>query len=251
MFEALSAESGNVTLRRRIILALREVFLIVVAVLIAIGLESLWQDHQDRGEERELLEALHEEMEANSVELQRWINLHEMVRSSAANLLETVRAVSPGTEVPVPDTLISDIIRTPTYQPQLSVLETALSSGSIGLLRNVTLRRDLDGWSRGLEEAQEEERKGLQFVESHLIPHLLVTVDLEAAQESLVEFAAAHSAGRPAPPRSGATSVLRTGSLLPNLLARRIFFAGFAMAELRVLQTSMDRIIEGIEEELR
>jgi hypothetical protein len=251
MFQGLSAESGNATLRRRIILALREVLLIVVAVLIAIGLESQWQDSQDRGEERELLEALREEMEANSMELQRWINLHEMVRSSAANLLEAVRTVSPGTEFPVADTLISDIIRTPTYQPQLSVLETALSSGSIGLLRNVDLRRNLDGWSRGLEEAQEEERKGLQFVESQLVPHLLGAVDLEAAQESLVEFAEAHSAGRPVPPRSSSTSVLRTDSLLPNLLARRIFFAGFAMAELRVMQTSIDRIIEGIEQELR
>jgi hypothetical protein len=251
MFQGLSAESGNATLRRRIILALREVLLIVVAVLIAIGLESQWQDSQDRGEERELLEALREEMEANSMELQRWINLHEMVRSSAANLLEAVRTVSPGTEFPVADTLISDIIRTPTYQPQLSVLETALSSGSIGLLRNVDLRRNLDGWSRGLEEAQEEERKGLQFVESQLVPHLHGAVDLEAAQESLVEFAEAHSAGRPVPPRSSSTSVLRTDSLLPNLLARRIFFAGFAMAELRVMQTSIDRIIEGIEQELR
>lgn len=232
-------------------LALREVFLIVVAVLIAIGLESMWQDRQDRGEERELLEALHEEMSTNATELQRWIDLHEMVRSSGAELLGTVRAGLPGRTIEVPDTLISDIIRTPTYQPQLSVLETALSSGSIRLIRNVNLRRGLDAWTRELEEAQEEEQKGLHFVESQLIPCLLGIVDLEPAQESLVEFAEAHGPGLSIPVRSGSASTLRVDPILPNLLTRRIFFSKFVLTGLRTMQLSTDDIIERIEGELR
>lgn len=250
MFEGPSTEQGKPTLRRRVFQSLREVLLIVVAVLIAIGLESLWQDRQNRREERDLLEALHEEMETNSAELQRWINLHEMVHASATELLQAVRTATPGSIIQVPDTLISDIIRTPTYQPQLSVLGTALSSGSIELLRNVNLRRELDAWSRGLDEAQEEEVKGLQFVEGQLIPHLLSVVDLEPAQRSLVEFAEAHSAGAPLPARTGSVSNLKADLLLANLLSRRIFFADFAIAELRVMQTTISGIIQGIRRQL-
>jgi len=251
MFEIPSGGSKEVTVGRRGFLALREVTLIVFAVLIAIGLESMWQGRQDRAEEADLLGALHEEMEANSRELERWITLHEMVDLSATELLRLSRAASPGTFISVHDTLLSDIIRTPTYQPQLSVLEAALNSGTIQLLRNLQLRWDLEGWPRGLEEAQEEELKALQFVESQLLPYLFGAVDLEPAQTSLLEFVEAHSAGMPIPARTDSSSNLRIEPLFLNLLARRSFYAGFAIAELRVIQASTEEIRATIQEELR
>ncbi|MBN1459023.1 MAG: hypothetical protein JXA57_05770 [Armatimonadetes bacterium] len=251
MFDGHPLESDRGRMPKSVSLALREVFLIVISVLIAIGLDSLWQDRQDRRGERELLEALHNEMELNSRELERWISLHGRVHSSSAELLRMVRATGPGGTIQVPDTLISDIIRTPTFQPELSVLQTALSSGSIALVQNVNLSRELNRWSRSLEEAQEEELKGLHFVEEQLVPHLLRVVDMEPAQRSLVEFSEAHSLGASIPPRSRSSSDVRADPPLANLLARRIFYADFAVTELRVVQTTIAEILEALDRELR
>ena len=227
--------------------SLREVLLIVMGVLIALALESLWQDRQDRIVESEMLAGLLAELEENQEKVAQSLQVHEKIGAAAGLMLDALGSVSWGQEVHVPDSILSQVVRGPTYQPIRARLDAALSSGRIGLIRSSDVQRALAAWARLAAEALEEERDGREFVSSQLLPVLREATDLEVVYRTYVESANRTEFGTLL--WGTTTSSVTTSRGLVNLIGRRRFYTATAAGSLGSLREHLDQTVALIEAE--
>jgi len=68
-----------------------------------------------------------------------------LVRNSDL-LLDLLEAVPEGGVVTVPDTLLAATILIPTFDPRRTSAEAAMTTGSVTLVQDDTLRQALSGW---------------------------------------------------------------------------------------------------------
>ena len=230
--------------------AVREVILIVTGVLIALSLESLWQSRSERAAEEDLLLGLRDEFVENSASLDRWLGLHERVVTTAEEFIAKVEGVPEGQRVIVPDSVIAEMARTPTYDPELTSLDAAFNSGQISLIRSVEIQRALASWTRLLTDAQEEEQRGVDLVYSRLLPHLGAATDLGPAMSWLVSDVRRVMRGLPGDGVPSTSSSVVAGGELANLLWVRYRLSSAATNELEILRTGLDEVLALLEAEL-
>ena len=133
---------------------------IVGSILLAFGIDAWWDEGQERRGEQEVLTSLQAEFEENVDLLDAWIGIHHRVDVATERFLDLLSEMPEGQRVSVPDSIVAQAIRGPTYQPIRASLDAALSSGQIELIASTELQRNLATWSRLLAEASEEEQGG-------------------------------------------------------------------------------------------
>lgn len=235
---------------RRIGSAAREVLLIVLGVLIALSLDALWQYRVDRAAEQDLLRGLHVEFAENAGALDRWIGLHQGVAASTSAFLARVEAATAGSSVSVADSLIADLGRTPTFDPELNSLDAALSSGQIVLLRSVEIQRALASWSRALSDAQEEEQRAADQAYREFLPLLGEATRMGPAVTWLVEDVRSVMRGEERGPRPTTSSLVLNDTRLINALWVRYRLTRSAENELQILRSSLEDLIGLLERDL-
>lgn len=133
--------------------ALGEILLVVVGILIALQLNLLKEERNQRRQEVQTLEQLRDEFTSNLVQLDEKISMRESMMRSALQLL----AYHDDTTLVVPDSVEIFIARTtvsPTFDP---VTNDLITSGRLYLISNLALRRKLSTWSSELVQVTEEE----------------------------------------------------------------------------------------------
>lgn len=230
--------------------AAREVLLIVVGVLIALSLESVWQDRAERSAERALLQGLRDEFAENAQSLDRWLELHERIAASADEFIIHIEGVAEGQTVLVPDSLIAELARTPTYDPELNSLDAALSSGQISLIRSVEIQRALASWTRLLADAQEEEQRGADQVYRELLPLLGTATRMGPAVSWLVADVRRVMRGISNGARPSTSSEVTADRRLESALWVRYRLTSSAANELQILRTGLGQVLKLLEEEL-
>lgn len=206
---------------------------IVGSILLAFGIDAFWDEWQGRRQERALLRGLADEFENNRGSLDYLIALHERIDSAAIGILDLIADASDGQLVLVPDSMLAMVAVGGTYQPPQGVLQSAISSGDLSLIRGRDVQVALSEWPREVEEAVEEEERELEFVNATLVPFLAGSADLRASQITLAEWVAADRRRFAFP---DAKTALRVNRELKNLMARRVFFARDATRSLRRLR---------------
>lgn len=230
--------------------AFREVALIVLGVLIALSLDALWQYRVDRGDEGDLLAGLQDEFTENAETLDRWIELHREVATSTEAFLARLEAVPQGSTVSIPDSLIAELGRTPTFDPELNSLDAALSSGQISLIRSVRIQRALASWSRSLSDAQEEEQRAADQAYREFLPLLGEATMMGPAVSWLVEDVRSVMRRETRRPKPTTSSLVRADPRLINALWVRYRLSRSAENELQILRAGLDGMLELLEQEV-
>ncbi len=156
-----------------------------------------------------------------------------------------------GDRIQLPDSLLANLGRTPTYTPSLASLDAALSSGQISLIESVEIQRALARWMRLLEDAQEEETRTAELSYSVILPRLAVSSDLGSAMSYLTEDVRRIMEGRPTEPWPATSSEVVVSRELINLVWVKYRASSAAANELEILKSGLADVLALLEEELR
>ena len=237
----MTAEPHRADRGLRLRSGVREVVLIVLGVLIALGIDAAWQYRADRIEETTILRAIRTEMAADTGQLRTRIRMHHDIETTVVAILGDPERI--GQRVTVPDSVMMTLFRRPTFQPTLSALEAALASGRFELIQNNELRQVLAGWPTFVADAVEDEIEARAVLEAQLLPALFRDSDLVSIQiqHGLLNQDPAHWVWS-----DSYTEIVLTLEVA-NHLARRRFFAmegsGWNLEDLRErLGAVLDRI---------
>lgn len=127
-----------------------ELVIVIVGILMAISIDSWWQDRHDRIAEQALLHALRTEFQANAAELDLQFTWYE---NRFASVEELLRLGPAATDLPA-DSLAAVwtwVFRGGTYDPATGVLTSAMASGEIALIEDRDLRRTLAAWQAKMD----------------------------------------------------------------------------------------------------
>jgi len=146
-----------------------ELLIVIFGVLIALSVDAARQGFGQRRLERQVLQALRDEFEANRRLLDEQLSAYRR-RTAAA---EVLLALGSGVAAIQPDSLgvlWARVTRAGTYDPSQGVLAAAISTGNIGLIRDLQLRAALAQWPSDLEDLRYAEELVADLIYGHLMP---------------------------------------------------------------------------------
>jgi len=151
---------------------LLELIVITAGVLGAFALNNWNEGRLQNKRSIELLGALMAEHENNQHQLDEVLEVHRMVRKSAIDLLHIINQNSPVDE----DSLkkhLANVAWAVTFDPQKSVINSAISSGDIHYLKNEGLKQAILKWPDMAFDVQEEEQRSKELYTNFLLPYTL------------------------------------------------------------------------------
>ena len=156
-----------------------EAVAIVGSILLAFAIDAWWADRLERKMETDTLERLHAEFSSNH---QRLVAREEqclgpcLAASSSDRIYELIdHALSEGaTVIQIPDRLLLGLIGTPTFEPELPVLDSLRGSGGLAAIEAPQVLAAIAGWDRHIANGTDQEIGTRQFVGTTLIPALQV-----------------------------------------------------------------------------
>ena len=133
-----------------------EVVAIVLSILLAFTIDAWWDERKERVEEREVLESLYVEFEANKIEAVAVVLVHESSVQSVAALL----GMSEDEILALSAEAVAQHIRffanPRTFDAVRGTVDALTSSGKLGILRDRELREALTTFVNILEDAAED-----------------------------------------------------------------------------------------------
>jgi len=167
--------------------AIGEIVLVVIGILIALQINSSYQDKQNRQQEQQILSQLLKEYSNNLNQIEQKIDIRNEILNSSFTLLQ-YRTENP--ELIVQDSLNVHLFRIsirPTFDPELSVSNELINSGKLYLLENIDLRNNISSFSSFLSELSEEELAIFNLTEERLIPFLIENYQIGGMQMVFME----------------------------------------------------------------
>ncbi len=158
---------------------------IVGSILLAFAIDAWWDEIGDRRSERAVLEALDAEFKKNQELLNEQIDVYHR-RASAASALLSLGSSATNLE---PDILNSHwrwVIRGGTYDPSTGVLDAAVSSGNITVIRDPELRVALANWPSLVVDLNDVENLVTNLIFNQLVPWIRLQTALP--DDSFGEF---------------------------------------------------------------
>ena len=133
-----------------------EGIVIVLSILLAFGIDALWDQHQQRLEEEEILASLESDFAANLQSVTRIIAAHGIFRDRVVTLMrlspEEIRALS---QTQVSEIMLS-LANPWTFDAVRGTTDTLVSGGKLGALREPKLRESLLTFLNRLSDSQED-----------------------------------------------------------------------------------------------
>ena len=164
--------------------ALGEIILVMVGILLALQVSNWNQDRKDRISERKLLDNIHRDFVANKALWDTTKVIH--FRSQAA--LDSMVSLFPLGDDTVKLNAFSTQerqIKSHTYNPYSSMVETVISSNSLELIQDEELQEYLMSWKDVLLDYQEEENAYLKMMNDHFHPLMLETFDYTGRDKAM------------------------------------------------------------------
>ena len=157
---------------------------IVASILLAFAIDAWWAERLERIAEREELSRLYEEIASNYERLDSWVSeggyVHRQ-KEAALNVSETLNAAlkDGSATVLLSDRQIAQIIITPTFEAEMSVYDGLVRSGRVEIIENRIIVKAIAVWERRLRSANDEEQRGLRFVNEKLFPALVANNNVQ------------------------------------------------------------------------
>lgn len=213
-----------------------ELVIVVVGILIAIGLDSAWQERADRQTEERILQALHEEFQGSQNQLNAQMRVYLNRNAATAKLLELGPAAA---DLPADslDALWLWVTRSGSYDPPSGVLESILASGDLNLIRDRELQIALGEWPGAVENFKQLEDQTRILIHEQFLPWLRLRTPLPRKGFGGDAFPEG---------RSPADVSLLSNSFEVENFLRELLAWGQIITRLdyQRLQTTLDRILE-------
>ena len=207
---------------------------IVLSILLAFGIDALWDERQEAARQAEQLESVLAEFESNLDALPRFTNRHERLVQSVVELYGRLQGAGGEGVVEVPDSLLVWALVNNSFEPSDGALSALIQSAGLQRIRNPALRDALASWPRAVANAAENElRQG--------------NIERPAVMDALasqVDFLAIATQYRPDGPLGSAGMVqLRPSLELQNRLGALLISSTVAASEQRELHVLGDSIV--------
>ena len=178
--------------------AIGEIILVVVGILIAIQIDSHYEQKKERKKEQAYLREINLDFKSNKEQLDSIVEFNKISLHAGRRLqeiLEKFDAKNP--QVTETNRRYADSIgyynqlawRNKSFNPKNGTVEALLNSSSFDLITNDTLRRNLIAWKDVLGDYLEEEEFGMQFLFNEYGPWARENLEPENA---LALFSAQH-----------------------------------------------------------
>lgn len=139
--------------------ALGEIVLVVIGILIALAINNSQQRSQLQKKERTYLEGLSKEFSTSKQKLEILIEVNQHNLEAAQQIIAIINADSlVYDEAQMSQLLMNTFALDVAYNPNNSLLEEMINSGSLRDLSNVNLRMALTNWISTLEDISKQER---------------------------------------------------------------------------------------------
>ena len=151
---------------------------IVVSILLAFSIDAWWDDHNERVEERRILDALKLEFQSNAEAIPAFILRHQQSASHAQALLEALKAIKPDGVLQYPAARVGQALGHNSTDPQSGALDAILQSGELRYISNPAIRERLSAWPQLVVDATENEYMLRHIWDPKLLEALAKDVDL-------------------------------------------------------------------------
>ena len=129
---------------------------IVVSILLAFAIDAWWNEQQERAEEREVLESLYAEFEANREEAAAVISFHDREIQSIETLMELTQDEILALPAETVEVMVSSFAMARTFDAVRGSIDALYSAGKLGILRDRELREALTTFVITVEDAVED-----------------------------------------------------------------------------------------------
>ena len=208
----------------------REMLLIVTSILIAFALDASWDAWRRRSDARHNRDALRTEFVSNRAAADRSIERHSNIQVRLVGLLRTLSENDAGSEVAVPDSLLSAMFEWRTQDWATGTLQSFLTSDGLQHVGDATLRSWIAGWPARIEDVNEDQELVRDYVNNVLIP----SVATRLAVPHLVE---------PWRKSLSGTTNIRIAPELHVLVAARAAHQTLVVRSLETFRAQMDSVL--------
>lgn len=164
-------KTGN-RFSKYLLYALGEIVLVVIGILIALQINNWNQTENNRMREVDLLKNLNLEFKKNKANLQATINDHRGMLNAVDEIMELMgKPESALVNVNV-DSLLYLSIDYDDFNPSQSVIDEAISSGTVSLIRTESLRTLIFDWVSAEQGLQESYATMDEMSQSITLPYL-------------------------------------------------------------------------------
>ena len=159
--------------RKHIIFMIAEVFLIFVGITSALQLESWSELNGQRERELLLLNQIKNELTLINIDVQDDLNLIKLRSDKSIRLYKMCGNTTPDISEFDFMSLIQDVFETNTFNPQYSVIEEAINTGSLALIQNNELRHVLYQNNKNVEKVKQYVEKFNTYIFEFALNHHL------------------------------------------------------------------------------
>ena len=129
---------------------------IVVSILLAFAIDALWDERQERLEEREVLAALLAEFQLNRTEAAEVIESHELGRLRVAALAQMTAADAGALSSDEADEILAALANPRTFDPIRGTVDSLIGAGQFNIIQDRRLRESLISFINLSEDAVED-----------------------------------------------------------------------------------------------
>ncbi len=129
---------------------------IVASILLAFAIDAWWDERQERAEEREVLESLHVEFEANRDAAATVILFHDRVVQSVVELMELSEEEILALQANAVVDFLSSLGNPRTFDAVRGSVDALISSGKLGILKDRELRESLTTFVNIVDDSVED-----------------------------------------------------------------------------------------------
>lgn len=219
-----------------------ELGIIIAGVLLALAANNWWSDRMDRIEEREILHAISEDLDATT-------DLLKDATNNMTTVIEAIRILSEGTTGPARDlsdealkpVLWRGVWETPGFRVQMSAYGEVEQSGRMRLLEDPELRRALARYDQLYNEASESRDDAFQHQTTKVDPYIIKMFEVSQFSRISVED---NKGVKPLAelPATVDHRVFIDDTYLQNLIRTKYVLLQYERKSLKDLQSSIDEL---------
>lgn len=142
-----------------------EIFLVVVGILIALGINNWNQDRLNSEKETVIVANIHQEFKENRKQLDEVFQNHKRAHTSSGKIISLFPIESKPTQE-ILDSLSVYLFYSYggyTFNPSSSSIDALTSTSSFDIIENDSLRNLLISWDKLVEDYQEEEQNSRAY----------------------------------------------------------------------------------------
>ncbi len=162
--------------------AIGEIFLVVIGILIAVSIDDWNTESKQRSSLNEYLVTLEEEYQVNKLKLDAVRKINTRNIELAQELLGFLGIADPEISKDDLGYLVMSVINAEVqYRPTSTAIDELETSGKLELLKSISLKKGLVGWSSEMTKIQFQERDEVSHFRMKLIDIAMVTINMRNA----------------------------------------------------------------------